>query len=281
MNIVAMNDKAFKDYAKKLGLSEEQVKNKGILNNNYKTITADGTRVEKGIYNYKENDMIKGTYNNKPLEFDVAFVTDIRPEGLEDFYSSDGFLIISEKDFHEIGFTPYILTINAKDPSEVVLNIENEIPEVSAVNIEENVQSEKSVALLTSVFLYGFLTVITLIGITNIFNTITSNLELRQKEFAMLKSIGMTKSEFNKMINLETLFYCCKSLLFGIVFGTIGSYLVYYAYAKKMDYGYYFPLSATVIAIISVFILVFIIMKYSMNKINKQNIIETIRKDNI
>ncbi len=281
MNIIAMNDAAFKEYAKKLGLSEKNIKNKGILNNNYKTVAADGTTMEKNIYNYKENDTIKGTYNNKPLEFDVAFVTDIRPDGLEDFYSSAGFLIISEKDFHAIGFTPYILTINTKNPSEVVLNIQNEIPEVNVTNIEESVQSQRAISLLTSVFLYGFITVITLIGITNIFNTITSNLELRQKEFAMLKSIGMTKNEFNKMINLETLFYSCKSLLFGIVFGMIGSYLVYYAYAKKMDYGYHFPLSATIIAIVSVFILVFIIMKYSINKINKQNIIETIRKDNI
>lgn len=97
----------------------------------------------------------------------------------------------------------------------------------------------------------------------------------------MLKSIGMTKREFNRMIHLETLLYSVKALIYGIALGTVGSYFVYLAMARKMDYGYYFPFSATIISIIAVFILVYIIMRYSMRKINKQNIIETIRKDNI
>ena len=132
-----------------------------------------------------------------------------------------------------------------------------------------------------SIFLYGFITVITLIGVTNIFNTITSNLELRQKEFATLKSVGMTRKEFNRMINLETIFYSIKALIYGVALGLVGSYLIYLATASNMDYGYHFPLAAIIISILAVFILVFIIMRYSMSKINKQNIIETIRKDNI
>ena len=80
---------------------------------------------------------------------------------------------------------------------------------------------------------------------------------------------------------VETIFYSVKALIYGIVLGTIGSYLIYLATANKMDYGYHFPLAATIISIFAVFILVYIIMRYSMNKINKQNIIETIRKDNI
>ena len=156
-----------------------------------------------------------------------------------------------------------------------------EVPELNAVNMDENVQAERSIYLLMSIFLYGFIAVITLIGVTNIFNTITSNLELRQKEFAMLKSVGMTRKEFNRMINLETIFYSIKALIYGIALGSIGSYLVYLATASKLDYGYHFPLLATIISIVAVFVLVYIIMRYSMSKINKQNIIETIRKDNI
>ena len=135
--------------------------------------------------------------------------------------------------------------------------------------------------LVINIFLYGFIAVITLIGVTNIFNTITSNMELRQKEFAMLKSIGMTKKEFNRMINLETIFYSTKALLYGIISGLLGTFALYKAFSVKMDSGMYIPINPIVISIIFVFILVFIIMKYSINKINKQNTIETIRKDNI
>ena len=281
MNIIGMDEKSFKEYVDKLGLNYNSVKNKGVLVNNYSYINVEGVRTEKGIYNYKKDETIKGTYNGSPLEIDVSEVTNVRPSGLENFWDSGGYLIVSEEEYHDLSFTPYILTINADDPAQVTLDINNEIPELSAVNIGENAQAERSIYLLMSIFLYGFIAVITLIGVTNIFNTITSNLELRQKEFAMLKSVGMTRKEFNRMINLETIFYSIKALIYGVALGSIGSYLVYLATTSKLDYGYHFPLTATIISIVAVFVLVYIIMRYSMNKINKQNIIETIRKDNI
>ena len=281
MNVIGINEESFKNYVEELGLDYNTVKDKGVLVNNYEYINADNVRIERGIYNYKKNDTIKGTYNGSPLEIDVAEVTNERPDGLERFWDYGGYLIVSEEEYRDLSFTPYILTINADDPAQVTLDINNEVPELNAVNMDENVQAERSIYLLMSIFLYGFIAVITLIGVTNIFNTITSNLELRQKEFAMLKSVGMTRKEFNRMINLETIFYSIKALIYGVALGSIGSYLVYLATASKLDYGYHFPLSATIISIVAVFVLVYIIMRYSMSKINKQNIIETIRKDNI
>ena len=134
--------------------------------------------------------------------------------------------------------------------------------------------------LIVNIFLYGFISVITLIGVTNIFNTITSNMELRQKEFAMLKSIGMTKKEFDRMINLETIFYCTKALIYGIILGIMGSYTMYNLF-KTFNATFKLPISSILICSIFVFLLVFIIMRYSINKINKQNVIETIRNENV
>ena len=149
-------------------------------------------------------------------------------------------------------------------------------------NIAMSVKEEKSMILIVKIFLYGFIAVITLIGVTNIFNTITSNMELRQSEFASLKSIGMTKKEFNRMINLETIFYSVKSLVYGIILGLIGTLAMYRAFSMKIVTGEaYIPYSAILISVVAVFILVFAIMRYSIKKINKQNIIETIRKENI
>ena len=137
---------------------------------------------------------------------------------------------------------------------------------------------------LISIFLYGFITVITLIGVTNIFNTITTNMNLRSKEFAMLKSIGMTKKEFNKMIRLESIFYGCKSLFIGIILGTGISYWIYKVVIGAdvtSNLSFIFPTIPIIISIIFISVIVGIIMKYSLNKINKQNIIETIRNENI
>ena len=155
---------------------------------------------------------------------------------------------------------------------------------VSYTNYKEEADYQNKTVLLISIFLYGFITVITLIGVTNIFNTITTNMNLRSKEFAMLKSIGMTKKEFNKMINLESIFYGVKSLIIGIVLGTGISYWIYRISAGSdvtSKLKFIFPTKPIIISIIFIAIIVGIIMRYSLNKINKQNIIETIRNDNI
>ena len=107
-------------------------------------------------------------------------------------------------------------------------------------------------------------------------------MELRSREFAMLKSIGMTKKEFNRMIRLESLFYGTKSLIIGIPIGTLISYLIFKVLGgSALIIKYTLPFKGIIISIFVVFILIFVIMKYSMNKISKQNTIETIRNENI
>lgn len=108
-------------------------------------------------------------------------------------------------------------------------------------NIESEVKQEKDMITLISIFLYGFIIVISLIGVTNVFNTITTSMMLRSKEFAMLKSIGMTHKEFNHMIRLESIMYGLKSLIIGSLLGLLGSYGIYAAIGNKIDLGYIFP----------------------------------------
>ena len=83
-------------------------------------------------------------------------------------------------------------------------------------DLEEELRIINSIVLLFEIFTYGFITVITLIGVTNIFNVITTNVELRAKEFAILKSVGMTQKEFDRMIRVESFMYTTRALLIGI-----------------------------------------------------------------
>ena len=135
--------------------------------------------------------------------------------------------------------------------------------------------------VLFSIFLYGFIIVISLVGITNIFNTITTNMELRSREFAMLKSIGMTKKEFRRMVWLESVFYGIKSLLIGIPVGIVLSFCFYKAFSEGIEMPYQLPYGGILIAIAAVFVLLFATTQYSMNKINRKNIVETIQNENI
>ena len=222
---------------------------------------------------------------DKPIgeefKINVGAISSTKPYGIEGMYYDGGYIVLNQAEYPNVTIDRTQLLIQSSNTEELVKDIENIDKDIVYSNLEEAVKAERAMILVVKIFLYGFITIITLIGVTNIFNTITSNMELRQKEFAMLKSIGMTKKEFNRMINLETIFYSAKSLIYGIALGLLGTFAMYKAFSVKFDSGMYIPINPIIISIIAVFILVFIIMKYSINKINKQNVIETIRKENI
>ena len=139
----------------------------------------------------------------------------------------------------------------------------------------------KGVTLVIEIFVYGFILAISLIGITNIFNTISTNMRLRAREFASLRSIGMTKGEFNRMIRLESVFYSAKALIIGIPLGLIGGWIIKIIYSQQRELSYQFPWLAILISAAAVGLVVWIIMRYSIAKVRRQNIIETIRNGNI
>lgn len=281
ISILALDNETFKSYAKVIGKSYDELKDKGILFDEYYSLEAGESSIKRA-FEYKEGDKIKITVDSKKIEVNIGGINKEKPYGLEQTYFTNGFIVVN-KDYYDLEFDPvgiYIDSFNAENTIEDITKT-YEGKDIQISNMEDKVKEDKAMLLLASIFLYGFITVITLIGVTNIFNTITSNIELRAKEFAMLKSIGMTKREFRRMINLETIFYSSKSLFYGIILGIIGSIFVHKAYNIRFESNFAVPYKAIIISIVAVFILVWVIMKYGMNKINKQNIIETIRNDNV
>lgn len=288
------NNEYFKQYIKELGISEENYKKAAILIDDVILYNADNTRTVDRIYNIQSGDEITITDSSKEKSFVITKTTTERPMGLENTYYDSGIIVVSQ-DFLEEVFgekldETYILDdlLIYSEEDEILENTINDLikqnenySELAVYNYNTAVEQQKRIILVVAIFLYGFITVISLIGVTNIFNTITTNMILRSKEFAMLKSIGMTKKEFNRMIRLESIMYGLKALIIGIPLGILGSYFIYKAFALDTDFGYSLPIVPIIISIVFVFIIVGITMKYSLNKINKQNIIETIRKDNI
>ena len=292
--LAVYNNEYFKQYIKELGISEENYKKAAILIDDVILYNADNTRTVDRIYNIQSGDEITITDSSKEKSFVITKTTTERPMGLENTYYDSGIIVVSQ-DFLEEVFgekldETYILDdlLIYSEEDEILENTINDLikqnenySELAVYNYNTAVEQQKRIILVVAIFLYGFITVISLIGVTNIFNTITTNMILRSKEFAMLKSIGMTKKEFNRMIRLESIMYGLKALIIGIPLGILGSYFIYKAFALDTDFGYSLPIVPIIISIVFVFIIVGITMKYSLNKINKQNIIETIRKDNI
>lgn len=290
LTVMSLGKEEYEGFVKKIGGKYNEYKDGAILIDDCIGYDNEGKKAQGSLYTWQKGDTITGTdEDGKEHNIKIVAKTTERPMGLEDVYSSQGYLIVSDEYIEQMGYT-YLngIDIKANDSYKV----EDEIIQVyksknisednfMVVNMEEAVKANNAIVLVISIFLYGFIAVITLIGITNIFNTITTNMNLRKKEFAMLKSIGMTKKEFNRMIRLESIFYGVKSLIIGIPIGTLISYAIYKGFETNMEMAYVLPVKAILISIVFVAVVISIIMKYSMSKINKQNIIETIRNDNI
>ncbi len=153
-----------------------------------------------------------------------------------------------------------------------------------AQKLYDNAKDEevsRNIVTVVRVFSYGFIVLISLIAAANVFNTISTNISLRRREFAMLKSVGMTQKGFNKMMNFECLLYGSKALVLGLPVSAGVTYLIYKAISDGFETTYHLPWGAIGVAILSVFLVVFATMLYSMNKIKKDNPIDALKNENI
>ncbi len=296
LELLAFDDVTYKQKLKELGLDYNEVKDKGILINNFEYLD-ENEHLQKGelfkadkvkSLNVREsNDPAYEEYY-KSADIEIAKVYNTTPEALKYFRpsESDVYLLVSLdtlKNNYDIDYLSegiYINAENANELEETISNLDGG-QEFSVYNVEKMANMYNAMTLVISIFAYGFIIVISLIGVTNIFNTITTNMRLRSKEFAMLKSVGMTKREFNRMIRLESLFYGVKSLLIGIPLGLLAGMGIFMAFSMNLATDFVVPYTAIAISIVFVFAVVWLIMRFSISKVQKQNIIETIRNDNI
>ena len=290
--VLSVNNSLYRDVVKSLGYNYDEVKDKGIIYNKF-TYTENEKQDSAEFFNSEKIDELEGVttiekedpdYN----EFNIKVAGTINevPKQLKNNISEQECSVIVSEDWmkenipvNQVSSTIYINAENADKTEQAINDMGN--TDISVFNVDRQARTFNSITLVISIFVYGFIIVITLIGITNIFNTITTNMRLRSKEFAMLKSIGMTKREFNRMIRLESLFYGIKSLIIGIPLGLIGGLAIFWAFSNNSTFDYVVPYTSIIISIVFVFAVIWMIMKFSIVKVGKQNIIETIRNDNI
>ena len=289
ITVYAIGEQQYKKYIKSLGLNYDDIKDKAILlDKEYQVKADESNKTSKKyirLFDFNVGDIIDSTITstNKNVKIEVGYLTEIKPFGLKNM--SSRYIVVSDEMFDNIAESKGLdILYKSNNANKLQDDIEDYLKGEEYYRInnkDEDVKQMSNLFTLVGIFLYGFIIVISLIGITNIFNTITTNMELRKQEFAMLKSVGMTTKEFNRMIRLESLFMGVKSLFFGIPIGIALSYIIYHFLSEESGIPYKLPIVAIIISIAVVFILISLIMKYSMSKINKQNTIETIRNENI
>lgn len=313
-NLILVNQEYFEQFAQSVGVKAQDYNNVTILNDLGMVSEAPGQyRVEHMYPDLHEGDSLEselyirsdedatetstGSHiehfspQDEPqrIKIPITKLTDQRPLGLDNYH---GAITLASENYYlrdqlTVDSDTYQLFAKNVPDIKAVISYLDEVEATGKYqrfyyqDVKETEAQSRRIYLLISIFLYGFVAVVTLIGVTNIFNTITTNIALRAKEFAMLRSVGMTDHEFKHMVRLESIMYTGKALLIGLPIGLLLSYGIYKSVAEAMDFGYIFPWPAVVISIMAVGILIGAIMRYSVKQVEKQNIIETIRADNV
>lgn len=289
---ITYDNNTMQKYLKKVGINELN-NNEAILVNYANQI---GTEIDAEYHmtNFKENEQIilQKDYTNsgKNESLSICKVTDEIPQIIDKYYTGL-ILVVNNDTFNNIIRNDYItnniLLSVKKDKQDQMRNLLKEILNentkfsISLSDIASDTSRNKNMMLIIQIFLYGFIILISAVGISNVFNTISTNIALRKREFANLKSVGMTEKGFKKMLNLECIFYGTKSLLYGLPISIFICYLMNKSFNYQSYMLFNIPWIGIIISIIAVYLVVYITMIYSRKQIKKENIVDVLRNDNI
>lgn len=294
--ILVLDDNSYNKYKKLVGLDKDSVillnRFKGVSYGNNKRVNYDIPVINNGninikICNFDDDDDVDTTkYCNKNI--DNIFVTNKTFDLIEEFSYMDDFkLIVNKKLYDSISdssthYTQFnIISDNTNNIDKLTKDLDK-YSNVNYTNIKEAMKQANNLILAVKILMYGFISLVTLIGVTSVFNTISTSMALRKREFAVLRSIGLTNRGFNKILFFESLFFGMKSLIFAIPVSIGITVLIHYALADMMSIStIIIPWKYIIISIVSVFVIVLLTMMYSTSKIKKHNIIEQIREENI
>lgn len=297
ISIYILDDISYNKYKELIGLDKDSVillnKFKGVSYGNNKRVNYDIPVINNGdinikICNFDDNDEDVDTtkYCNKKI--DNIFITNKSFDLIEEFsYMSDFKLIVNKKLYDNISdsgthYTQFNIISDNTDNIDKLTKELDKYDNVNYTNVKESMKQANNMILVIKILMYGFIGLVTLIGVTSVFNTISTSMALRKREFAVLRSIGLTRKGFNKILFFESLFFGLKSLIYAIPVSLGVTIIIHYALADMMSINsIVIPWKAIIISIVSIFVIVLLTMMYSTSKIKKHNIIEQIREENI
>lgn len=305
VRIYAVDDATFKDHLENLKLDPEaflrtddpevlavQALNAfNIDTNRYESFdlfkTAEPLNTEVEIGGSLERD--HGIF----LDMEITQFTDSLPANLSQTHNSELVIVLPHSVAKTIDGGSIAQAVEAESPSFFFVT---ETPSETAdamtgiletygyssddlIDMNEMFEGNRNMLLIIDIFTYSFIIMISLITIANVFNTISTSIHLRRKEFAMLQSVGMTQKSFRRMLRYESVFYGVKALVIGLVLAALVSYAIYLTVMAGADVQFALPWTSVGIGILGVFVVVFITMQYSVTKLKKTNTIDALRTE--
>lgn len=303
-NMLILNDEDFRQFTREQQVDASSYQDsdhvKVLYLNTAKNFNTETERYEKETIFPEETDQLfAGGYLeyddegstadfHKTMEFELADPVGEMPDSLKEY--TDGiFMILPEcmyRKFYEdfqTEFLSAIYGIQCEEPNETFRELEAQMEEMRLSdcghleNMMEEYETDRNTLMAVKVLTYGFVVLISLIAVANVFHTISTNLMLRRKEFAMLRSMGMSPKGFRKMMNFECLIYGIRSLIYGFLLTGLISAALYRTLGAGADVDFLMPWGYLSVAAVGVFLVVFLTMMYTMKVIKKNNIVEELK----
>ncbi len=257
---------------------------------------SDGNSIYRYIKDgteYKDGNIIKLTAEEATVST-VLKTGSVLTERPDFIFDVDGIWLIYPisltnavfKDYIDENARTYYFTIVSDDHAEseeAVKELLNEcgLRSDTLYDYAERAESNRNIVTVIRVFSYGFTVLISLIAAANVFNTISTNISLRRREFAMLKSVGMSQKSFKRMMDFECLLYGSRALLYGLPVACGITWLIYKTVTTGYETTFHLPWPAICIASLSIFLVVFVTMIYATNKIKKDNPIDALKNETL
>ena len=178
------------------------------------------------------------------------------------------------------------MAFTARDHAEVMRQMgsllsEQGISRAKLTDRAEQDESRRAEVTVVNVFSYGFIILISLIAMANVFNTISTSISLRRREFAMLRSVGLTQKGFRRMMDYECLIYGLRALACGLPASFVMTLVIYRIVGQAFARSFYIPWYSVAIAVGSVLAVVFATMLYATGKIRKENTVDALKNENL
>jgi putative ABC transport system permease protein len=168
------------------------------------------------------------------------------------------------------------------DHKPIVDYVKSLVQKDAAFNYNDRVkqlEQDKNDAITINIFLYGFIGVIVSIAFLNILNTVSTNLILRSKEFAVLKAIGMTQRGIQKMVIMEGIFYGTFAAIYGSILGAGLSYGISYLMRGVIQMDWVIPWFTLAIASIGAIAATILATLIPLKQLNRIVIVEGLRNE--
>ncbi len=189
--------------------------------------------------------------------------------------------ITTEKIFTELtGKTSYDaldIQLSSKNQEQTVAAIKSMTD--SSVNFLDSRQknAELDQTFLTmAIFIYGFVAVIALISILNIISTMNTSVAAKTKYLGVMRAVGMSGRQLNKMVLVEAITYGLTGCLAGCILGVILQRVLTENFLTSFHVIWKFPFVQIVIILILTVLMTALSVISPLKRIKSQGIAEVI-----